>query len=220
MRTIEECSQAFINALRNQERRRPFDICKEDTWLDGAIVASQGQGNPKGSRLALPGPLKGLIDERLRCWRAIVINNNLFGYHQFEIVTLESFASFHSLVEVIDPGCLLLFGRIQKIHNIWLKYQIALYYSGYNPAYAAKNPGIGRLLQMAHVPIDNVVLDYIYNNNLAPRDVTNIGPVLLDWKLKLQRPRYMTLQDTLRRAAFAAGYDSSLHYEMDLIWVP
>lgn len=220
MRTIEECSEAFVDALRSPERRRPFDICDEDTWLDGAIIASQGQGNPQGSRLKPSDPVRAQIGQGLRRWRTMIVDENVAGYHQFEKVTSESFEATHSLVEVLDPGCLLLFGRVQKIHNIWLKYQIALYYSGYVPAYTAANPGIANLLQLAHVPIDNVVLNHMFDRNVAPPQVTNIGAARLDWKLKLQKPRYMTLQDYLRKAALTAGYDSSLHYEMDLIWVP
>jgi hypothetical protein len=220
MRTIEECSRVFVDALLDSERRRPFDIRDEDTWLDGAIVASQGQGNPQGSRLTLPNPLKQQIDQRLRQWRSLAADKNLIGYHQFEKITSESFDVMHSTVEVLDSECLLLFGRVQKIHNIWLKYQIALYYSGYLPNYTAANPGIGKLLQLAHVPIDNIVLTHMFDHNLASPAVTNIGVVRLDWKLKLQKPRYMTLQDHLLKAALAAGYDSALHYEMDLIWVP
>jgi hypothetical protein len=220
MRSIEECARAFIDELRNDKRRRPFDVSDENTWLDSAIIASQGQGNPKDSRLRIKDPVKALMNQHLKQWQSKVVDDNLVGYHQFEKLTRESFESIHSLSEIMDPGCLLLFGRVQKIHNIWLKYQIALYYSGYSSQYTKANPGIGKLLQFAHVPIDNVVLSYIDDNELAPSSVTRIGTLLMDWKLKLQEPRYMTLQDILRSAAHKNGYKSSLHFEMDLIWSP
>lgn len=218
MRSIEKCSRNFIDSLRSPERHRPFDISDESTWLSGAIVASQGQGNPQGSRLTLPDKLKTEINRHLKRWRLMVVDEGLFGYHQFEKITAESFDSMHSLVEVADPECLLLFGRVQKIHNIWLKYQIALYYSGSAPRYTNANPGFDKLLQLAHVPIDNVVLKYLSNNQLAPDSITHIGASILDWKLRLQKSRYLTLQDILRQAALTNGYTSPLHFEMDLIW--
>lgn len=220
-RDIRQCARAFIDWLQGRARHAPFDVRDENNWVDRAIVASQGQGNPKGSHLRLSDALKGGIERCLRQWRSLVIDDNLVGYHQFETVTAESMHTMHSLAEVLDPGCLLLFGRVQKIHNIWLKYQIALYFSGYTPSRGVSlNPGLGKLLQWAHVPIDNIVLNFMFKNKLAPTQVTNIGATRLDWKLRLQMPRYMTLQDYLRKAAKAAGYDSPLHYEMDLIWKP
>jgi len=214
-RTIRECSVNFINWLNSPARRNRIDIRRQEVWIDGALVASAGAGNPGGTRLNPSDHLKGRIGQLLTNWRSQLADAPIADFAGFDTSIQSTMREIHSCCEETDPECWLPFGRIQKIANIWLKYHFVLYFSRFDDTFTEANPWLNNLINYAHVPIDRVVLEF-----LSPRypEFTNLGNRRLSWKRDLQEPRYFTLQNILRNEAQTNGYSSSLHYEMDMIW--
>jgi hypothetical protein len=214
-RTIQECSVNFIRTLNAQSRRRPIDIRSQHVWIDGALMASAGAGNPPGTRLNPSHDLRARIEQLLTNWRFQLADVLIADFGGFDTSIKNKIREIYSCCEETNPECWLQFGRIQKICNIWLKYHFALYFSGFDNTFTQGNPWLNNLINYAHVPIDRTVLNFLSRRHPI---YTNLGHGRLSWKRDLQEPRYITLQNILRTEAQTNAYNSSLHYEMDMIW--
>ena len=148
-------------------------------------------------------------------WRFQLKTGSTSDFQAFDTSITNTIGKVHSSREETDPGCWLTFGRIQKICNIWLKYHFVLYFSGSDGTFTGDNTWLESLVNYVHVPIDRKVLE-----SLSPKhsEHTKLGNNILSWKRDLQEPRYLTLQKILRYEAKEKGYNSALHYEMDIIW--
>lgn len=214
-RTIHECSVNFIRALNAQSQRRRIDIRWQHVWIDGALMASAGAGRPTGTRLNPSDDLRNRVKQLLTNWDLQLADVRIADFEGFDTSIKNKIREIHSYCEETDPECWLPFGRIQKICSIWLKYHFALYFSGFDKTFTESNSWLNNLINYAHVPIDRTVLNFLSRRHAI---YTNIGYGRLSWKRDLQEPRYITLQNILRTEAQTNGYNSSLHYEMDIIW--
>ena len=149
---MQEASQRFINRIT-------YDICTAEDRLNGAIVASMGARNPPGSRLKPNDDLKSVIQKRLDEFLEKIcskMDKNELSQAYYDECFYEAIDNLEADSKEIDPGCLVSFGRFQKIINIWIKYHVVLAYSGVNEFQFAT-----KLLSYAHIPVDNYVIKWL-----------------------------------------------------------
>ncbi len=195
-----------------------FEIAQRDERLEGAIRASMGAGNPKGSHVKPNDQFKKAIENRLNTFLADIMNGSITR-EKYDEAFYKTVSLLESDARELDGGCSVSFGRFQKIINIWIKYHVALAYSECDE----EQFGTYRdLLPVAHIPVDSYVLGWLVNW-LEKNDCDN--PALAElkgitsWKWGMSEAQYRTLQNAARAISAGLNYASPLELEMrEDIW--
>lgn len=188
-------------------------------WVNGALTASAGAGNPKGSTLKcisiLEKEILYLLKHFVLCLRRSSQECSILSQTDYDKIQLKFMKNCLYQCEKLQHKCWWTFGRVQKVFNIWIKYHVAWYYSKQaNPEFVLDNIWISKYVKFIHAPIDRVILSFLHPQYT---DYVNLGVSLLSWKRDLQEDRYLYIQSILRNDAVMLGYSSAIHYEM-LIW--
>lgn len=195
-----------------------FEITESGERLEGAIRASMGAGNPKGSRVKPNDQFKTAIENRLNTFLSGIMSGDI-SQEKYDEAFYKTVSLLDSDARELDGGCSVSFGRFQKIINIWIKYHVALAYSECDEEQFGKYKAS---LPVAHIPVDDKVLTWLINwlsendtDNPAIKELKGIT----SWKWGMSEAQYRTLQNAARAISKKLNYSSALELEMrEDIW--
>lgn len=207
---------AFLQVIKNSHFN--IDLSQPNKWLDGAIIASGGAGNPAGSSVAVTPLARRQFESIARRLVLQLENEPTAGHCTFERIFLDTSRQVLGSACLGGADTLFTFGRAQKLINILLKYCYAWYWCHQQPSPAfGPLDWVERWSHFFHVPVDRFTM-----RHLAARKHTRwlavSGTYLVPWKSYLDEPRYYRIQDAIHELAKLGGYDDALHYEMHNIW--
>ncbi|MGN0740140.1 MAG: hypothetical protein ACI4LX_08225 [Treponema sp.] len=188
-------SQNLLNDSKQFYDRITFDIKQsEKDRLKGAISASMGAGNPKGSRLSPNDELKDAINSVLKEMLTEIVNTADLSKEKYDELFYKTLYKLEAAQKEKDSGCWMLFGRLQKIINIYIKYHIVLSFLD------KKFKPYQKLIPVVHIPIDRIVLDWfkLKKNNPDKEDRDTVKNVH-SWKRDLQENNYKQIQAIARK---------------------
>ena len=208
-------SQNLLNDVNQFYNRITFDIKQsEKDRLNGAIMASMGAGNPKGTRLTPNSELKNAIHSVLKELLTEICKTDLSieKYDELFFKTLEKLAA---VSKEKDSDCWMTFGRLQKIINIYVKYYITLTLLKENDR---DFEPYEKLIPVAHIPIDRIVLHWFsLKKNNPDEEGRKLIKCIGSWKKNLTLEKYRQIQEIARKVS---GQHGLTPFELEMkIWL-
>lgn len=206
---LMEMNKASLKFMENID----FEITEPDERLEGAIRASMGAGNPKGSRVKPNEKFKEAIEKSLENFLSEVMDENI-TQEKYDTFFYKTINTMYTNAKELDSECKVSFGRFQKIINIWIKYFVALAFSETNEKEFYKYK---ILISVAHIPVDDYVIKWLIywlKENDKDNPAIKVLNEISSWKWGMTEDQYRFLQDTAKEIGKKCECSSPLELEM------
>ena len=208
---MKEASLLFMDKVS-------FEITESGERLEGAIRASMGAGQPKGTRVKPNDAIKKAIETRLdKFLESVMAMGKDLSQEKYDEAFYKTIDDMDSDAKQLDSGCKVSFGRFQKIINIWIKYHVVLAYAECDESQFGKYKA---LLPVAHIPVDSYVLNWL-RKSCNGKDSADVAAMngFGSWKWEMTKEQYISLQNVAREISREKNYCSPLELEMkEDIW--
>jgi hypothetical protein len=207
----------FISYLKTRKKAK-VNLELENDWLEGALVASAGAGNPKKTVLAFQLVAKNHIKIIVNDFFLKLSREVYCGQSRFDFLFKKTVSDLETVIKRNSPLTSISFGRVQKILNIIIKYCYVwwLCKESQSPCFEDIS-WVEKWLPYLHVPVDRGTMKHLHRIG-GYKSLVCIRGALISWKWKMDEYCYFGVQDSIRKLAKSKNLDP-ICYEMEYIFI-